>query len=234
MTENTRGRVFIASKNMRGKWAKQPALGKAPKVVDVTSAQFKASHFRRDFSPMQSVDGGYKAPDGLTYLNFEHFWQGGKVWPAPIGKSAREFFLKRTKPTRRLPGTRGKRPMHAQWDIPSCRGEMQYVEARKKVYVPFYHAYMEGCESLKLLKKHVEDGGDVVIYDFDGPRLLRGQADFMGGITGEVALMDDDVACMEVTPALLKEKMKDETYPFGHGYVVAASLAVIPYETFCE
>ena len=42
---------------------------------------------------------------------------------------------------------------------------MQYVEARKKVYVPFYHAYMEGCESLKLLKKHVEDGGM-----YGGPR----------------------------------------------------------------
>jgi hypothetical protein len=227
MTENTRGRVFIASKNMRGKWARHP-VGVAARVVDVTSAQFKASKFRHDFSPMQPKEGGYKAPDGLVYFNFEHFWQGGKVWPAPA-KSAREFFLKRTKPTRRLPGTRGKLPLHAKWDIAGT-GEMQYVESRKRVYVPFYHAYMQDCESLKLLKQHVDNGGNVVVYDFDGPRLLEGETDF----NGDVALPDSDLACMEVTPALLRDRINNTKSPFGHGYVVAASLAGIPYETYCD
>ena len=48
----------------------------------------------------------------------------------------------------------------------------------------------------------------VVVYDFDGPRLPDGTP-----------------TCLPLTRELLVEKINDTTYPFGHGYVVAALLA---------
>ena len=50
-------------------------------------------------------------------------------------------------------------------------------------------------------------GKNIVIYDFDGPRLEN------RGVT-----------CVEVTRELLHEKVHDTHFPFGHGYIVAAWL----------
>jgi hypothetical protein len=226
LTNNTRrGRVFVASMNMRGKWAKAPA---GALKVNVTSAQSKSSKHRLHFSPMHAPPAGYEAPDGCTYLNFEHFWQGGKVWAGLPAGAAREFFKRAAKPARRLPGSRGMKVLHSHWNIPFLGIHMGYVESRKKVYVPFYHAFMKDCDSLKELRGRVERGGDVVVYDFDGPRLPRGKTDCMD----EVALVDGDVACMPVSLDLLRDKINDEEHPFGHGYVVAAAIAGISVDEF--
>ena len=51
---------------------------------------------------------------------------------------------------------------------------------------------------------------DIVVYDFDGPRNPDG--------------------CDEVSVDLLREKIEDTRFPFGHGYIVAGLLAGIePY-----
>ena len=208
-----RGKVYIASKNMRGKWADKPLSCKA---VDVTSSQFKLSKYRRDFSPMHSQEGGYKAPDGHTYLNFEHYWQGGKVWEDLPPETARAFFRAATKPTRRLPASKKREVMYGAWEnFPSQ--QMEYIESRKRVYVPFYHEYMHASESFAGLKKQVDAGQNVVVYDFDGPRLH-----------------DKQPTCMEVTLDLLKEKINHSGSPFGHGSVVAAALAGIQYKDFTD
>lgn len=54
-------------------------------------------------------------------------------------------------------------------------------------------------------KKQVENGKDIVVYDFDGPRLSNGK-----------------VTCLELTVDLLREKINDTSFPFGHGYIVAS------------
>ena len=51
----------------------------------------------------------------------------------------------------------------------------------------------------------------MVIYDFDGPRAPDGTP-----------------LCLPVTVELLKQKINDTTFPFGHGYVVAATALGIP------
>jgi hypothetical protein len=54
----------------------------------------------------------------------------------------------------------------------------------------------------------------MVIYDFDGPRDADGNPE-----------------CLEVTAELLREKINDISFPFGHGYVVASLIANIdPHE----
>ena len=59
-------------------------------------------------------------------------------------------------------------------------------------------------------KKEVELGKDIVVYDFDGPRLEGGK-----------------VTCEEVTPAFVREKIKDPTFPFGHGYIYGNVLSMV-------
>jgi hypothetical protein len=201
-----KGSVYIASKDMRGVWAPRPP---GALVVDVTSAQAKGSKYRRDFSPMH-IDPArpYKAPDGLIYANFEHFWQGGKRYAGIAPRAVRDFFHAATQPHRRYPGSKGRTVLHAQWDITGKSGPMGYVRSRREVYVPYYSAHIAQSESVRELRDRVERGESVVVYDFDGPRTDKG-----------------GVSCELFTPELFACRIKDERFPFGHGYVVAAMIA---------
>ena len=91
--------------------------------------------------------------------------------------------------------------------------ELGYVESRKKVYVPDYYERIKNNAHLRTLReKHREQC--VVVYDFDGPRHADGAP-----------------AIEEVTVEMLKRRINDERFPFGHGYVVAAAMAgILPEE----
>ena len=62
----------------------------------------------------------------------------------------------------------------------------------------------------------VEDGKNVAVYDFDGPRHPDGKN-----------------ACLQVTLEMLKEKINDPKFPFGHGYVIAAALKGYKPSDYC-
>ena len=57
----TRGKVYIASMNLRGKWATK--LDPESMSLNVTSAQGKLNQDRLAFSPMTEIPGGYKGYD---------------------------------------------------------------------------------------------------------------------------------------------------------------------------
>jgi hypothetical protein len=199
-----RGNVYIASMNMRGKWATSP-----PGCVklNVTSAQATENMNRRDFSPMTA--SGYKG-----FYNFEAFWQSGKVFEGVPVEKTMKFWKGIKEPKRRFPGSKGMRVLYATWDGVE---HMDYVTSRKKVYVPLYHEYMKDHEMTGAWKLRVSRGQDVVVYDFDGPRTEEG-----------------DVSCHLVTEEFFLNKINDTRFPFGHGYVVAAHLAGISLEPLCE
>ena len=200
------GKVYIASMNLRGSWAKAPE--KALKL-NVTSAQGTANKNRRDFSPMTFLDGGYEG-----FGNFEAFWQSGKVFEDVDPKKVETFWKKvniETGPKRRFPGSKGKKVLYALFN----KEKMDYVTSRKKVYVPRYHGLMKEKEMALEWREKVKSGKDVVVYYFDGPREE-----------------DGSVTCVEVTLELLKEKINDTRFPFGHGYVVASFLKNIELGEF--
>jgi hypothetical protein len=190
-----KGRVYIASMNMRGAWADPPY----PTIqkVNVTSAQATASTNRRDFSPMTAVPGGYKG-----YWCFENYWQSGKVFDGIPHSVSKSWYLAQKEPKRRYPKSKGLRVLHASFDgFPP----LDYVSSRKKVYIPEYINLIKDREMLHVWKKYVNDGNDIAIYDFDGPR-------------GP----DGSVMCLEVTLELLQEKLNNASQSFGHGYIVAS------------
>lgn len=192
------GKVFIASMNLRGEWASAPA---GTVKVNVTSAQGLENKNRRDFSPMTQIEGGYEG-----FWNFEAFWQSGKVFEGIEEEKVKKFWHNISEPKRRYPGSKGKKVLYARFEhVPDEK--MDYVTSRKKVYVPRYFDVMKKKEMALYWKKQVEEGKDIVVYDFDGPRN-----------------MDGGVTCVEVTKEVLVEKINDTHFPFGHGYIVAAWL----------
>ena len=199
--------VYIASMNMRGAWAPKPAANLT--VINVTSAQGTANKNRRDFSPM--TESNYLGTDGVSYYNFEAFWQSGKIYEDIPEAKTKAYWRAVKEPKRRYPGSKLKKVLHAKWE----NEEMDWVTSRKKVYVPLYHEYMKDKEQALFWKEQVKKGVDVILYDFDGPRLPTGEP-----------------TSALVTKELLQEKINDTRFPFGHGYIVAAYLAGIEQEEF--
>lgn len=189
-------KVYIGSKNMRGKWAPKPKGGI---IVDVTSAQRKASSYRIDFSPMTEIKGSYKG-----FYSFENYWQSGKVFENIDHKTTLEWWKKLKASKRRYPKSKGLKVLHATF---GDKKKLDYIASRKDIYVPEYYSLIENTRSLKTLRGLRASGKDIAIYDFDGPRKPDGEIDIL-----------------EVTPELLKDKINDPKFPFGHGYVVAAAL----------
>lgn len=200
------GKIYIASMNMRGSHGTNPP---GSTRLNVTSTQRKNAQERYDFSPMTHKEGGYK-----EFWNFESFWQSGKIFEGVSRSQSLGWWMNVKEPRRRYPKGKGKRVLYATWDSVYPE-QMDYVTSRKKVYVPNYYNYIKDSESAKKWKDLVVSGRDVTVYDFDGVRKENG-----------------DVDTKEVTLELLKEKIEDTHFPFGHGYVVASLLANIPIESF--
>jgi len=201
------GKVYIASMVMYGKWAEP--IDKNSKTVNVTSSQSKTSKNRRDFSPMTEILGGYKG-----YWNFESYWQSGKVFENIPEEKTKKWWMNLKEPKRRYPKSKGLKVLYSTWN---GSDKMDYVTSRKKVYVPEYYELIKNTEMLNHLKNELQKGVSITIYDFDGPK------------NG-----DGSVTCLEVTKETLINKINDARFPFGHGYVVAASiLGVDPFE-YCN
>ena len=164
--------------------------------INVTSAQSKTSQNRLDFSPMTQTNyNGYHC--------FENYWQSGKKFEGISLEKSKAWWAKQIKGKRRYPAGKGKEVLCSNYD----GIERGYIDSRKEIYVPEYDTLMRVTESFSKYKTMIEKGQDVVVMDFDGPRTP-----------------ERGVCCEEVTLELLKEKINDVKFPFGHGYVVAAGL----------
>ena len=199
------GKVYIASMNLRGIWATSPPN---TKKVNVTSAQRKDHKFRLAFSPMTPIQNKYKG-----YYCFENYWQSGKRYQDIDSKKVTDWWKKQNKGRRRYPDGKGKQVLYAKF--PHISENLGYIESRKQVYVPEYFNLIKNNPVLIELKKELSNGTNLVVYDFDG---IRND--------------DGTPTCKKVTLELLREKMLDTRYPFGHGYIVAAAILGINPEAY--
>ena len=192
------GKVYIASMNMRGKWA--DPICENPIKINVTSAQAKTSQNRLVFSPMTPIENGYKG-----YWNFESYWQSGKVYEDISIEKTKKWWKELKQPKRRYPNSKGKKVLYAIFD--GNDEKMDYITSRKKVYIPEYYNLIKDKERISYWKQKLNDGHNLVIYDFDGPRTDEG-----------------NIMCLELTDELYDEKLHDTKVPFGHGYIVGACI----------
>lgn len=198
------GKVYIASMNMRGKWAERP---ENTEIINVTSAQGKMNINRLTFSPMTEIDGRYKG-----YYCFENYWQAGKVFEEIEHNISIKWWKELKEGKRRYPKSKGLKVLYSNYD-----GKIRdYLQSRQEIYVPEYYNLIKNKQQTKELRKLVKSGKNIVIYDFDGPRDENGAP-----------------ICLEITKDLLINKINYEKHPFGHGYIVAAKIAGIKLNDFC-
>ena len=191
-------KVYVAAMNMRGIRADCSHIPNVI-IINATSAQAKDNPNRLDYSPMTPIAGGYKG-----FWNFESYWQSGKVYEDIPRQKTLNYWQTLTAPKRRYPGSKGKRVLYAEWN----GNQYNYVESRKQVYVPEYYALIKDKPSIAKYQQLLQQGTNIVVYDFDGPRNADGRPQ-----------------CIEVSTAFYIEKINDTTHPFGHGYVVAGAVA---------
>lgn len=196
-----KGKVYVGSMNMRGKWARP--LDENTTKINVTSAQGKQAPNRLTFSPMTPIEGGYK-----SYWNFESYWQSGKVYEDININVTKKWWREQKQPKRRYPNSKGKKVLYAVFDGNDER--MDYITSRKKVYIPEYYNLIKDTILIKKYQEQYKNGISFTVYDFDGPRLE-----------------DGTVNCLQVNKKNLKEKLYETSYPFGHGYIVAAAICGI-------
>ena len=202
-TEIKKGKIYIASMNLRG--ARAVPIDANSVKLNVTSAQRTLSLDRRDFSPMTPIEGGYKG-----YWNYESRWQSGKIFEGIDEKMSKDWWKAQKKPKRRYPKGKGKAILCARFEGYEDKGDMDYVMARKEVYVKEYYDLIKDRERTLYWKKLLEEGQSITIYDFDGPRTD-----------------DKGVTCLELNEDLLRDKINDLKFPFGHGYIVGMILSGI-------
>ncbi len=230
--QNTAGKVYLRSKvNHRARptdphgvpHAEPPYQGTAKdrRILNVTSVQPRLCPGRVAFSPMHVFNGPYKAPDGFKYACYEHYWQSLKHFPGRNHAADKAWWRKQTAAKRRLPKVPPNTCLYASDETRFPGQTFQYVDSRKVFYVTDYRAKITGDERAQaLIKEHrrmLAKGMDIIVEDFDGPRDNVGRP-----------LIE------EVTKELLRDKLHDTAFPFGHGYLVAAEILGIEPSQYTE
>ena len=130
--------------------------------LNVTSAQLKENLDRKAFSPMTAIEGGYKG-----FLNFEGYWQSGKVFEGIPEQSVKKFWREKKDAGRKYPGSTGKRVLYAKFhDIDK---KYDYITSRKEVYIPQYYVLIKnnerysGCTLHKVTE--IVDGGSIMFQE---------------------------------------------------------------------
>jgi len=132
-------------------------------------------------------------------LRFENLWQYSKVYKQhqQLGPDFDAWQKNGFESNRahRYPMGKGAKPLYSLW----MGQKLDYIEARKKLYIPQYADLVIRTKSYALLYKWVVEGKDIVLRDFDG-------YNYKGvGIT-------------------LKEIVRNHRRPLGHAFVIKALL----------
>lgn len=137
-------------------------------IIDVTTRSKEP--WSKMLSPMYlgPVDmwGGHRS------LNVENAWQFSKVYiqhTDSMGLPSRKWLEWATNGwadrwAHRYPMGKGAIPLYSWWD----GKRLDYIEARKKIYIPLYRQAAERTQSWKTLRQILADYGDITLIDYDG------------------------------------------------------------------
>jgi len=201
-----------------------------------------ASTTHGDLSPFQLVD-----EKGRIFENVWQFakvyknvpattcrysrWDSTVIWQHPAethvdekGELTPEYWKWREKGMNNMYAVRypvgfhhRKKCLYAYWNDE----KLDYIQARKKFYVPEYIRLLKMHPKFQSLKKLVDEGEKLLIIEVDGPReeSLQYYKDMYG--VGDDFIENNTI---EVTEDNLSIMLEDSKHPFGHGYCVAMAL----------
>lgn len=110
-------------------------------------------------------------------------------------------------------------------------GPLNYIESRKKLYLPLYTRLVRQAPLFAELRKLHKQGKNLLIVEVDGPHqedLSYYQQTY--GVGADFITQNSVIANVENLALLLN----DPRHPFGHGYCLAAALADIDLLTITE
>lgn len=158
--------IHVFGPKDRGRVAHVRAQG--IEIIDTTShARGKWSHGLSPFflGPV-NLYGSYEAK------NMENAWQYSKVYRIHLddkGNPSDDYFrwavhgwsLTRAM---RYPMGKGVVPEYSYWD----GDKLDYIEARKRIYIPLYAAAVQKTEAWEELVSRYKSEKDIYLWDFDG------------------------------------------------------------------
>lgn len=134
--------------------------------VNTTSS---SNSWSKKLSPMYL--GPVNLPDGSIALNVENAWQFSKVYAEHVKDDniLTSYFQWAKKGfsdswAHRYPMGKGATPLFSLWN----NERLDYISARKKIYIPLYANAVKKTEAFKQLKALYEEKGNLVLFDFDG------------------------------------------------------------------
>jgi hypothetical protein len=98
---------------------------------------------------------------------------------------------------------------------------LNYIEARKEIYVPVYTELVKKEKQFLELKNRLENGENLLIIEVDGP-VLESLPYYMEKYGVKNTFIENYT--MLATPENLNIMLNDTKHPYGHGYCVAAAL----------
>ena len=220
---NKKGRVFIMSVKRGVSWPDRSEIveklggEKNVLLLNVTSQSLK---YRDTFSPMYiPKNNNYKD----EFYCFENWYQSGKVLEGIPKDSRVKWWKDQKKGKRKYPKTDFKKNpvLYAEWNDIKEGQKLEYIESRKLAYVKEYWNLIKDKEQFLNLRADVFKGLNIIVIDHDGP--YKSRQNDLNSIIPEIK---------EVDLELLKEKINDKEYPFGHGYVVGAGLLDIDHDLY--
>ena len=136
-------------------------------VVDTTS---RSTNWSKGLSPF--FVGPVPLYNGYSAKNVENAWQFSKLYQEYAdenGDPAETYFAWAKKGWNsdfacRYPMGKGKIPLCSVWQ----GQKLDYIEARKQIYIPLYAKAVVQTEAFAQLKKLYETSGTVTLIDFDG------------------------------------------------------------------
>ena len=144
----------------------------------------------------------------LVAENLENAWQFAKVYPDQVkdDKILRKYYdwaLKgwADKRAHRYPMGRGAIPLFSLWK----KQRLDYIEARKQIYMPLYKEAVVKTEAFKKLVEIYKEHKNIVLFDFDG-------YDYLG------------------INKSLDEVLNDPKNKMGHAFVLAMLLSEIKFD----
>lgn len=120
--------------------------------------------------------GPIECYDGLISKTMENAWQYAKVYDKHIDELSNptsEYIQFRNKgfesnKANRYPMGKGKVPLYSYWKVNNTYYKLDYIEARKVIYIPLYAKAVVKTEAFQKLLEYKNKGYNIALSDFDG------------------------------------------------------------------
>lgn len=168
------------------------------KIINTTS---RSNIWTRGLSPF--FLGPVNLYNGYTSKNVENGWQYSKVYTefADLDQNPTSRYFEWAKAgwnktyADRYPMGRGIKPLYCWW----AGEKLEYVEARKQIYIPLYSKAVRNTDAFAKLKEIYKSEKIIWLWDFDAHNLTPGKFSYY-------------------------ELINNENVKIGHAYVLAMML----------